>query len=102
MRFDQANIKGGGDSQNASGIDPRDDHLGLPPEIAKGPADAFATLRDDQMLADDAWAKSHGFKLGDTIQVTTPTGKRVGYELVGTYDNQARRCSARSSSPTRR
>jgi len=88
MRFDQANIKGGGDSQNASGIDPRTITSVFTPEIAKGPADAFGTLRDDQTLADDAWAKSHGFKLGDTIQVTTPTGKKVGYELVGTYDNK--------------
>ena len=88
MRFDQANIKGGGNSQNASGIDPRTITSVFTPEIAKGPADAFGTLRDDQTLADDAWAKSHGFKLGDTIQVTTPTGKQVGYELVGTYDNK--------------
>ena len=88
MRFDQANIKGGGDSQNASGIDPRTITSVFTPEIAKGPADAFGALRDDQTLADDAWAKSHGFKLGDTIQVTTPTGERVGYELVGTYDNK--------------
>jgi len=88
MRFDQANIKGGGDSQNASGIDPRTITSVFTPEIARGPADAFGTLRDDQTLADDAWAKSHGFKLGDTIQVTTPTGEQVGYELVGTYDNK--------------
>ena len=88
MRFDQANIKGGGNSQNASGIDPRTITSVFTPEVAKGPADAFGTLRDDQTLADDAWAKSHGFKLGDTLQVTTPTGKKVGYELVGTYDNK--------------
>ena len=88
MRFDQANIKGGGDSQNASGIDPRTITSVFTPAVAKGPADAFGTLRDDQVLADDGWAKGHGFALGDTLRVTTPTGAKVGYELVGTYDNK--------------
>src|SRR5215218_9432016 len=88
MRFDQANIKGGGDSQNASGIDPRTITSVFTPAVAKGPADAFGTLRDDQVLADDGWADSHGFKLGDKIQVTTPKGTKVDYELAGTYKNQ--------------
>ena len=88
MRFDQANIKGGGDSQNASGIDPRTITSVFEPELAQGPPDAFAKLRDDQVLADDGWAKGHGFKLGDTIQVTTPKGTKVDYELAGTYDNK--------------
>ena len=38
MRFDQANIKGGGNSQNASGIDPQTITSVFTPEIAKGPA----------------------------------------------------------------
>ena len=59
------------------------------PEIAKGGRRTRSrTLQDDQVLADDGWAKSHGFKLGDTIQVTTPPGKKVDYTLAGTYDNK--------------
>jgi putative ABC transport system permease protein len=88
MRFDQANIRGGGDSQNASGIDPKTITSVFDPELEKGGPDTFANLRNDQVLADDGWAKSHGFKLGDTIHVTTPKGAQVDYELVGTYDNQ--------------
>jgi putative ABC transport system permease protein len=88
MRFDQANIKGGGDSQNTSGIDPKTITSVFQPEIAQGPPDAFGTLQDDQVLADDGWAKSHGFKLGDEIRVTTPSGKKLDYTLVGTYDNK--------------
>jgi putative ABC transport system permease protein len=88
MRFDQANIKGGGDSQNASGIDPSTITQVFEPELEQGGPDTFANLRDDQALADDGWAKSHRFKLGDTIQVTTPKGAKVNYELVGTYDNK--------------
>jgi putative ABC transport system permease protein len=88
MRFDQANVRGGGDSQNASGIDPKTITSVFDPELEKGGPDTFANLRNDQVLADDGWAKSHGFKLGDTIHVTTPKGAQVDYELVGTYDNQ--------------
>ena len=88
MRFDQANIKGGGDSQNASGIDPKTITSVFEPEVAQGPPGAFGTLQNDQLLADDGWAKSHGFKLGEKIKVTTPTGAKVDYTLVGTYDNK--------------
>jgi putative ABC transport system permease protein len=88
MRWDQANIRGGGDSQNASGVDPRTITSVFDPELEKGGPDTFANLRDDQVLADDGWAKSHGFELGDTIHVTTPKGSQVDYELAGTYDNQ--------------
>ena len=38
---------------------------------------------------DTNYAKDHGFKVGDTIDVTTPTGKTFAYELAGLYDNQA-------------
>jgi putative ABC transport system permease protein len=88
MRWDQANIRGGGDSQNASGVDPKTITSVFDPELEKGGSEVFANLRDDQALADDGWAKSHGFRLGDTIHVTTPKGAKVDYELVGTYDNK--------------
>ena len=88
MSWDQANIRGGGDSQTASGIDPKTITSVFDPELEKGGPDAFANLRDDQVLADDGWAKSHGFKLGDTIHVTTPKGAQLDYELAGTYDNK--------------
>ena len=40
------------------------------------------------MIAADTWAEDHGFKVGDTLKVTTPSGKQVDYELAGTYDNK--------------
>jgi putative ABC transport system permease protein len=88
MRLDQANIKGGGDSQNASGVDPKTISSVFLPELEQGPPDALANLRDDQLMADDGWVKTHGFELGDTIQVTTPKGTKVDYELAGTYNNK--------------
>jgi putative ABC transport system permease protein len=88
MRFDQANVKGGGDSIPASGIDPSTVEALFAPEIDEGGPDVFSTLTDSQALADQGWAKDHGFKVGDTIQVTTPKGTVVDYELAGTYDNK--------------
>ena len=39
------------------------------------------------MMAAKWWADGKGFKVGDTLQVTTPAGKRIDYELAGLYEN---------------
>ncbi len=88
MRFDQANVKGGGDAVPVSGVDPATVTQLFQPEIARGDLQALASLRDDQAFASDSWAKDHGFGLGDELPVTTPSGKHVDYELAGTYDNK--------------
>src|SRR5215207_2150940 len=88
MRFDQANVKGAGDSVPATGVDPATVTQLFQPEIASGDIQALASLRDDQAFASDSWVKSHDFKLGDELQVTTPPGKHKRYELAGTYDNK--------------
>jgi putative ABC transport system permease protein len=89
MRFDQANVKGGGDSVPATGVEPSTITKLFQPEFSSGDLQTLASLRDDQMLADTNYAKDHGFKVGDTIDVTTPAGKTLPYELAGLYDNQA-------------
>jgi putative ABC transport system permease protein len=89
MRFDQANVKGGGDSVPATGVEPSTVTELFQPEFSSGDLQTLASLRDDQMLADTNYAKDHGFAVGDTVDVTTPTGKTIGYELAGLYDNQA-------------
>jgi putative ABC transport system permease protein len=88
MRFDQANVKGGGDNVPASGVDPATVTKLFEPEIASGSLQTLAGLRDDQTMASKSWASDHGFKVGGTLQVTAPTGKVVPYKLVGTYDNK--------------
>jgi putative ABC transport system permease protein len=88
MRFDQANVKGGGDAVAASGVDPKTVTRLFQPEFAQGSLQTLAGLRDDQAMAASGWASDHGFKLGDTLRVTTPSGERVAYELAGTYDNK--------------
>ena len=88
MRFDQANVKDGGDTVPASGVDPSTVTQLFQPEMAVGDLQTLANLRDDQMLASESWAEGKGFKVGDTLEVTTPTGKTIAYELVGLYDNQ--------------
>jgi putative ABC transport system permease protein len=88
LRWDQANVKGAGDNVSATGVDPATVTQLFEPEIAQGSLQALARLRDDQAFASDSWAESNDFAIGDTIEVTTPSGERVGYELAGTYDNQ--------------
>jgi putative ABC transport system permease protein len=88
MRFDQANVKGGGNSVPATGVDPSTVTQLFQPEIAEGDLQTLANLRDNELMADKSWAKGKDFKVGDTLQVTTPTGKVVPYKLVGLYDNK--------------
>ena len=88
MRFDQANVQGGGDSVPATGVDPATVTQLFQPEFATGDVRTLAALRDDQALASDSWAKSHGFAVGDELRVTTPSGKHMSYEIAGTYENK--------------
>ena len=88
LRFDQANVKGGGDNVPVSGVDPATVTQVFQPELEQGGPQVLGQLRDDQLLADDGWAKSHKFELGDKLRVTTPKGTKLDYELAGTYKNQ--------------
>ena len=88
LRFDQANVKDGGDNVPVSGVDPSTVTQLFQPEMAVGDLQTVANLRDDQILASESWAEGKGFKVGDTLEVTAPTGKVIPYKLVGLYDNQ--------------
>ena len=88
LRFDQANIEGGGESVPASGVDPATITRLFQPELVEGGTEALSGLTDDQVLADSDWAESHDFAVGDRLSVTTPKGTRLDYELAGTYDNK--------------
>jgi putative ABC transport system permease protein len=89
LRWDQGNVEGVGDSIPATGVDPATVDELFQPEIDQGSPDGLGTLRDDQAYADDNWADDNDIAVGDTFTVTTPAGTKVGYELAGTYDNQA-------------
>jgi putative ABC transport system permease protein len=89
MRFDQANVRGGGKAVPASGVDPSTVTKVFEPKWESGSQATLANLRDDQVLADSGWAKSHDFKVGQTLRVTTPANKTLDYRLTGLYKNQA-------------
>ncbi|HWT23589.1 MAG TPA: FtsX-like permease family protein [Solirubrobacteraceae bacterium] len=89
MRFDQGNVRGGGNAIPASGVDPSTITSVFRPKWAEGNTATLSGLRDDQVLADSGWADGNGFAVGDTLRVTTPANKTVSYELTGLYDNQA-------------
>lgn len=88
LRFDQANVRGGGNSIAASGVDPSTVTRLFQPEFAQGDLRTLARLGDRDVMAASGFAKDHGFSVGDTLQVTTPAGTRIGYRLVGTYENK--------------
>ena len=88
IRFQSGKVAGVPGTTGTSGLDPATVGKVFRPEFVKGSAATLKDLTGRQALADDGWAKENGFGVGETLRVTTPTGKRVGYVLAGTYDNQ--------------
>jgi putative ABC transport system permease protein len=78
-----ARIKGAG-KRVVNGIDPRtiDDVGNL--DWVDGSDATLAKLGRDGAIAESDWAKDEGIDVGDRVTLTTPTGKRTVYEVLGT------------------
>ena len=88
IRFQSGKVEGVAGNTGTSGLDPATVGQVFRPEFVEGSEATLRRLTERQALVDDGWAKDNGFAVGDTLQMTTPTGKRVAYAIAGTYDNQ--------------
>lgn len=77
----------GGDLQAAS-VDPAGLRSVLDIDWQDGSDAVLGRLGDRQAIVSEDWAKREDFKVGDTAKVTTRTGRRVDYEIIGTYDDK--------------
>src|SRR5919198_961713 len=83
VRFSEAKVKGVGGNQSVSSIDPRT-FLGLYAlDMKEGGAPAVRGLGDGQVLVSKGYADSHDTNIGDTLQITTPIGKRIAPRVIG-------------------
>jgi putative ABC transport system permease protein len=89
VRFAVGLVKGVDGNTAATGIDPGTVNSVLKLKWDHGSAETLGSLTDQQALVDASWAESHDFSVGSTLQVTTPLGKQVSYEIAGTFKNQA-------------
>jgi putative ABC transport system permease protein len=88
LRDASGRVQGVSGAVNAASIDPAAINRLLDIELKSGSAATIARLRDDQAIVKADWAKSNGLQVGDTAKVTTRTGRRVDYTIIGTYDDK--------------
>jgi putative ABC transport system permease protein len=89
IRFEQLLVPGVSGTQGATGVDPATVTQVMKLKWKDGSAQTLASLTDDETLVDSDFAKSHHFKLGGALPVTTPTGKHLRYKIAGLFKNQA-------------
>jgi putative ABC transport system permease protein len=87
VRFEGARVRGVAGRTNVSGIDPATVSRVYDVRWAKGSSAAtLDRLRPGTVLAEQAWADKNGVSVGDRIELLTPVGRRVTYEVVGKLD----------------
>jgi putative ABC transport system permease protein len=87
VRFSTGKVKG--QNEAATGVDPATIGSVLKLKWDVGSAATLRDLGDGNAVVDSDWAKSHSFRVGDVMRVTTPAGKVLPYTVTGTFKNQA-------------
>jgi putative ABC transport system permease protein len=88
VRFSQAKVQGVSGNQSVSSIDPQT-FLGLYKlDMKEGGDAAVSSLGANQVIVKKGYADSHDIKLGDTLQVTTPIGKRLTLRASGIAEDK--------------
>jgi putative ABC transport system permease protein len=89
IRFAFGIAKGDDGNTAVTGLDPATVNSVLELKWDEGDANTLGSMTDGQIVTDADWASGHDVSVGDTVTFTTPLGRQVGYELVGTFENQA-------------
>ena len=82
-RWSEAIVNDSDDNSDVSGIDPRNALSLYRIDIKEGGEAAIRGLDDSTVVLDDEFAEQEGFKVGDTLTVTTPTNARVRLRVTG-------------------
>ena len=90
LGYSTAKVKGvSGDGSRIAGIDPATSEGLLKLDFTEGSQDTLNGMKDDEALLDQAFGESEKIDVGDTLDVLTPTGKRVTYRTVGEVKDNA-------------
>jgi putative ABC transport system permease protein len=88
VRFSEAKVRGVSGNQSVSSIDPRTFPDLYKLDMKQGGEAAVRDLGPGDVLVKKGYADSHDTKLGDTLQVTTPNGKRIDPKVIGIVDDK--------------
>jgi putative ABC transport system permease protein len=89
IRFETGKLLSDNKNLGVTGVDPATVAQALSLEWKDGSQDLLSNLQPNQAVVSQDWADSHDVKAGDDISLLTPRGKKVTYEIAGTYDAQA-------------
>jgi putative ABC transport system permease protein len=88
VRFSLAKVKGVSGNQSVSSIDPQTFQGLYKLDMKQGGDAAVRGLGASQVLVKKGYADSHDVKVGDTLQVTTPNGKRLALRASGIVEDK--------------
>jgi putative ABC transport system permease protein len=83
LRYSYAKVDGQSGQERIAGVDPATIDEVFDFDVTEGPPSLVTSLRDDQAVIDEAYAKSNDLEVGDTLRTLTPTGRRPSFEIVG-------------------
>jgi putative ABC transport system permease protein len=89
VRFATGKVHGVSGTQTATGVDPATVGSVFRLKWDQGTPATLASLGNGNAVVDSDWAKSHHFKVGSVMHITTPAGKVVDYRVSGTFKNEA-------------
>jgi putative ABC transport system permease protein len=87
--YSTARVRGVSGEERVSGIDPDTAEGLIELEWTEGSPSTLSGLGPNEAVIDRAFGDSEGIEVGDTLDVLTPAGKRVEYEIVGEVKDNA-------------
>lgn len=81
ISFSQVRVDGGG-SKSMSSVDPATVNQVVNIEFAEGSSEALGNLKDGEVIISEGLADSAGLSAGDTVEVTSKTGKKPKLEVT--------------------
>src|SRR4051812_41412960 len=88
IRFETGKLLSNNKNLGITGVDPKTVADALSLEWKNGSQEVLSRLTPSEAIVSQDWAESHDVKVGDRISMLTPRGKKVTYEIAGTYDTQ--------------
>ena len=85
LKNSQAKVEGVDGKPFMSGIDPGTFGRVWDADIDKGPPDMLTTLGAGEIALEKGYAESNNFDVGDTLEVTTPIGRKLELHVAGTF-----------------
>jgi putative ABC transport system permease protein len=87
IRLSQAKVAGVGGTPDVSGLNPATLPAVYQVDWKNGSNATLARLNGNNAIVSQSWAKSNDKKVGQRINITTQSGNKATYTIIGTYKN---------------